>query len=141
MPQFMVSSQSTIILARDRNCPIWYQGMKDLISTIEPRGRFRQPHEFHPRYYPEFPRTRTFEPILILSTTWDPVCPLVSAKKAQNSFEGARLVEQISCGIDAEYFPSARGSAVSTLSVEEEDLLSSLHALATKDVFLVRSQV
>ncbi|GKZ92275.1 hypothetical protein AnigIFM59636_004997 [Aspergillus niger] len=45
------------------------------------------------------------------------------------------------CGIDAEYFPSARGSAVSTLSVEEEDLLSSLHALATKDVFLVRSQV
>ncbi|GLA38125.1 hypothetical protein AnigIFM63309_005130 [Aspergillus niger] len=49
--------------------------------------------------------------------------------------------EQISCGIDAEYYPSARGSAVSTLSVEEEDLLSSLHALATKDVFLVRSQV
>ncbi|GKZ62503.1 hypothetical protein AnigIFM49718_009922 [Aspergillus niger] len=45
------------------------------------------------------------------------------------------------CGIDAEYYPSARGSAVSTLSVEEEDLLSSLHALATKDVFLVRSQV
>ncbi|GKZ50932.1 hypothetical protein AbraIFM66951_004629 [Aspergillus brasiliensis] len=130
-------------------------------------------HHFHPRYYPESPRTRTAQPILILSTTWDPVCPLISAKKAVNSFEGARLVEQKSyghctlsmpslctvnhlrryfnegilpepgatCGIDAEYFPSARGSAVSTLSTEEEDLLSSLQALANEDVFLVRGHM
>jgi hypothetical protein len=25
---------------------------------------------------------------------WDPVCPLISAKKAHNSFEGAGFVEQ-----------------------------------------------
>ncbi|XRM46397.1 hypothetical protein ABZX51_009432 [Aspergillus tubingensis] len=45
------------------------------------------------------------------------------------------------CGIDADYFPSARGSAVSTLSVEEEDLLGSLQELATKGVFIIRGQV
>ncbi|PWY96533.1 hypothetical protein BO94DRAFT_505852 [Aspergillus sclerotioniger CBS 115572] len=146
-----------------------YQG-----SDIYYRASWSIPttHNFHPRYHPGFPRTRTAEPILILSTTRDPVCPLVSAKKVQNSFEGARLVEQISyghcslsmpslctvnhlrryysegilpepgatCGIDVEYFPSPRGSAVSTLSIEEEELLSSLHELATKDVLLVRGQ-
>lgn len=70
------------------------------VSEIYDRASWSIPttHEFHPRYHPEFPRTRTAEPILILSTTWDPVCPLVSAKKAQNSFEGARLVEQKSYG-------------------------------------------
>ncbi|RAL00026.1 alpha/beta-hydrolase [Aspergillus ibericus CBS 121593] len=147
-----------------------YQG-----SDIYDRASWSIPttHGFHPRYHPEFPRTQTAEPILVLSTTWDPVCPLVSARKAQNSFEGARLIEQISyghcslsmpslctvkhlrqyfnegilpeagtmCGIDAEYFPTPRGSGVTTLSIEEEDLLNSLHALATKDVLLVRGQM
>jgi len=55
-------------------------------------------HSFRPRYHPEFPRVKTAEPILVLSTTWDPVCPLVSAQKAANSFEGAGLVEQKSYG-------------------------------------------
>lgn len=55
-------------------------------------------HKFHPQYHPEFPRFKTAEPILVLSTTWDPVCPLVSAKKAHNSFEGAGFVEQTSYG-------------------------------------------
>lgn len=55
-------------------------------------------HKFHPKYHPEFSRFRTAEPILVLSTTWDPVCPLVSAKKAHNSFEGAGFVEQKSYG-------------------------------------------
>jgi hypothetical protein len=55
-------------------------------------------HKFHPRYYPEFPRFETAYPILVLSTTWDPVCPLVSAKKAHDSFEGAGFVEQKSYG-------------------------------------------
>jgi hypothetical protein len=55
-------------------------------------------HNFRPRYHPEFPRVKTAEPILVLSTTWDPVCPLVSAKKAADSFEGAGLVEQKSYG-------------------------------------------
>ena len=55
-------------------------------------------HKFHPQYHPEFPRFKTAEPILVLSTTYDPVCPLISAKKAHNSFEGAGLVEQKSYG-------------------------------------------
>ena len=70
------------------------------VSDIYDRASWSIPttHDFYPRYHPEFPRIRTAEPILVLSTAWDPVCPLVSAKKAQDSFEGARLVEQKSYG-------------------------------------------
>ena len=55
-------------------------------------------HTFHPQYHPEYPRFKTTEPILVLSTTYDPVCPLISAKKAHDSFEGAGFVEQHSYG-------------------------------------------
>lgn len=37
--------------------------------------------------------TRTAHPLLILSTTYDPVCPLRSAKVARGVFEDSRLVE------------------------------------------------
>ncbi|CAG8971312.1 hypothetical protein HYALB_00001479 [Hymenoscyphus albidus] len=59
---------------------------------------FPTTHKFHPQYHPQFPRVKTAKPILVLSTTFDPVCPLASAKKAQNSFEGAGFVEQKSYG-------------------------------------------
>lgn len=55
-------------------------------------------HNFHPHYHPEYPRFRTANPILVLSTTYDPVCPIISAKKAHNSFEGAGFLEQKSYG-------------------------------------------
>ncbi|KAH8589283.1 Alpha/Beta hydrolase protein [Bisporella sp. PMI_857] len=55
-------------------------------------------HDFHPQYYPNSPPIKTANPILILSTTYDPVCPLISAQKAQKSFEGSSLVEQKSYG-------------------------------------------
>jgi pimeloyl-ACP methyl ester carboxylesterase len=55
-------------------------------------------HNFHPQYHPGYPRFKTANPILILSTTYDPVCPLVSAQKAHNSFEGSGFVEQKSYG-------------------------------------------
>lgn len=55
-------------------------------------------HNFYPHYYPKFPRFKTAEPILVLSTTYDPVCPLISAKKAHDSFDGAGFVEQKSYG-------------------------------------------
>jgi hypothetical protein len=55
-------------------------------------------HTFHPQYHPEYPRFKTASPILVLSTTYDPICPLVSAKKAHDSFEGAGFVEQKSYG-------------------------------------------
>lgn len=35
----------------------------------------------------------TAHPLLLLSTTWDPICPLVSARAAHRAFAGARLVE------------------------------------------------
>jgi TAP-like protein len=59
---------------------------------------FPTTHNFHPHYYPEFSRVKTAHPILMLSTTYDPVCPLISAKKARDSFEGAGLLEQKSYG-------------------------------------------
>lgn len=69
-------------------------------SDVYTRASWSLPkgHDFHPRYYPVYPRFRTAEPILVLSTSFDPVCPLVSAKKAWNSFEGAGFVEQKSYG-------------------------------------------
>jgi hypothetical protein len=36
---------------------------------------------------------RTAHPLLILSTTYDPICPLVSAKTALTAFEGSQLIE------------------------------------------------
>ncbi|KAK0712579.1 Alpha/Beta hydrolase protein [Lasiosphaeria miniovina] len=35
----------------------------------------------------------TAHPLLVLSTTFDPVCPLVSARSARDAFVGARLLE------------------------------------------------
>ncbi|KAJ3535911.1 hypothetical protein NM208_g6938 [Fusarium decemcellulare] len=45
-------------------------------------------HDYVPRHGVE-----TAHPLLILTTTYDPVCPLVSAKSARAAFEGSRLVE------------------------------------------------
>lgn len=39
------------------------------------------------------PSVETVHPILILSTTYDPVCPLVSAKSALSAFKGSQIVE------------------------------------------------
>jgi pimeloyl-ACP methyl ester carboxylesterase len=36
---------------------------------------------------------RTAHPLLILSTTYDPICPLASARSANAAFEGSRVVE------------------------------------------------
>jgi hypothetical protein len=73
---------------------------KYLGSDIFDRASWLIPtlHGFHPQYHPEFPRFKTANPILVLSTTYDPVCPLASAKKAHDSFEGAGFVEQESFG-------------------------------------------
>ncbi|KAL2212447.1 alpha/beta-hydrolase [Sarocladium strictum] len=60
--------------------------------------RIETTHTFQPRYSHEYPPVKTAHPLLILSTTYDPVCPLVSAMKAWKSFEGAGIVEQKSYG-------------------------------------------
>ncbi len=36
---------------------------------------------------------KTAHPLLLLTTTYDPVCPLVSAKSANKAFEGSQIVE------------------------------------------------
>lgn len=36
---------------------------------------------------------KTAHPVLLLSTTYDPVCPLIAAKKTQARMDGSRLVE------------------------------------------------
>ncbi|KAF2666509.1 alpha/beta-hydrolase [Microthyrium microscopicum] len=41
---------------------------------------------------------KTVHPLLILSTTYDPVCPLVSAHAANRAFEGSKIVELKSYG-------------------------------------------
>lgn len=38
-------------------------------------------------------RVRTAHPMLIVSTTYDPICPMASAKVARQAFEDSRLIE------------------------------------------------
>ncbi|KAF2968314.1 hypothetical protein GQX73_g5290 [Xylaria multiplex] len=45
-------------------------------------------HDYTPAYGVE-----TAHPLLILTTTYDPVCPLVSARSAQRAFQGSQIVE------------------------------------------------
>ncbi|OIW23774.1 alpha/beta-hydrolase [Coniochaeta ligniaria NRRL 30616] len=49
----------------------------------------------YPRTHHYTPRkgVKTAGPLLILSTTFDPVCPLASAQSANEAFEGSRIVE------------------------------------------------
>lgn len=41
---------------------------------------------------------RTAHPLLILSTSYDPICPLVSAESAHQAFEGSQIVEVMGYG-------------------------------------------
>jgi pimeloyl-ACP methyl ester carboxylesterase len=43
--------------------------------------------------YKPCPKVHTHHPLLVLSTTYDPVTPLVSARKARDTFPGSQLVE------------------------------------------------
>jgi TAP-like protein len=88
-----------------QNYSIAHLGDSDLISRYASANTFDRAswlvpttHTFHPQYHPEYPRFKTASPILVLSTTYDPICPLISAKKAHDSFEGAGFVEQRSFG-------------------------------------------
>lgn len=50
-------------------------------------------HNFTQKY-----GVQTAHPLLILSTTYDPICPLVSAETAQQAFEGSQIVEVLGYG-------------------------------------------
>ncbi|KAF5023537.1 hypothetical protein F66182_4404 [Fusarium sp. NRRL 66182] len=61
----------------------------DLIYLFaKQQWRIPKTHSYVPRH-----GVQTAHPLLILTTTYDPVCPLVSAKSALAAFEGSRLVE------------------------------------------------
>lgn len=85
----------------------WPQGRQALIDFLMPWYKsspffFQMNREYYAKQQWLIPRThrfvpprlvRTAHPMLIVSTTYDPVCPLASAEVARDVFEGSRLVE------------------------------------------------
>lgn len=99
----------------------WPQERKPLLSTIlevldesifavtedetyyqKAKWRLPNTHNFKPKK-----GVKTANPLLILSTTYDPVCPLVSARVARDAFEGSRLIEVLGYGHCSVALPSA----------------------------------
>ncbi|KAJ5778119.1 Alpha/Beta hydrolase protein [Penicillium odoratum] len=59
------------------------------------KGYHARQHWAVPKTHSYVPRkgVKTAHPLLILSTTYDPVCPRVSARSANEAFEGSQIVE------------------------------------------------
>lgn len=64
-------------------------------DTFYQKAKWRLPntHHFSPKR-----SVQTAHPLLILSTTYDPVCPLKSAQAARDAFEDSRLIEVLGYG-------------------------------------------
>ncbi|KAI1291582.1 alpha/beta-hydrolase [Xylaria venustula] len=58
-------------------------------------------HSFTPPHL-----VHTAHPLLILTTSFDPVCPLISARSAQRAFEGSQIVEVLGYGHCSTAVPS-----------------------------------
>lgn len=85
----------------------WPQTRQELVDLLSPldntssfafaenQGYYAKQQWLIPRTHNFTPRDRveTAHPLLVLSTTYDPICPLISAKNAQKTFVGSRLVE------------------------------------------------
>ncbi|KJZ72246.1 hypothetical protein HIM_08388 [Hirsutella minnesotensis 3608] len=85
----------------------WPQGREALIDFLTPWYDsspffFQMNREYYAKQQWPIPKTHNFvpprrvqtaHPMLIVSTTYDPVCPLVSAKVIREVFEGSRLFE------------------------------------------------
>ncbi|KAJ4209593.1 hypothetical protein NW759_013448 [Fusarium solani] len=85
----------------------WPQDLDSLLNVIVPsfnRSVFAQDDLVYffakqqwqiPKTHNYVPRNgvQTAHPLLILTTTYDPVCPLVSARSARAAFEGSRIIE------------------------------------------------
>ncbi|KAJ5188350.1 Alpha/beta hydrolase fold-1 [Penicillium cf. griseofulvum] len=85
----------------------WPQGKDELLTQITPwlnqslfsasfLTKYYQKQQWTvPRMHPYVPRrdVETAHPLLILSTTYDPVCPLASARLGNEAFSGSRVVE------------------------------------------------
>ncbi|KAM7183896.1 Alpha/Beta hydrolase fold [Rhypophila sp. PSN 637] len=71
---------------------------QSMFASVEYEGYFKRrawklgrTHGYSPVRHG--PPVKTKNPILILTTTYDPVCPVISAKSALEAFEGSKLVE------------------------------------------------
>lgn len=85
----------------------WPQSRTELLDILAPLYNsstfaFSENQAYYARQQWPIPRTHNFKPtahvetahpLLILSTTYDPICPLKSAKKAEAVHAGSRLVE------------------------------------------------
>ncbi|KAJ1566700.1 hypothetical protein HK405_008778 [Cladochytrium tenue] len=72
--------------------PTWNETLfsEGMVAGAFVRAQWRVPHTHS--YVPRSGVT-TAHPLLILSTTYDPVCPLVSARSARAAFVGSEIVE------------------------------------------------
>ncbi|OTA97485.1 hypothetical protein M434DRAFT_275869 [Hypoxylon sp. CO27-5] len=68
---------------------------ESLFAPAEYGGYYIKQQWLIPRTHNYVPRVgvETAHPLLILSTTYDPVCPLQSARSANTAFEGSKIVE------------------------------------------------
>jgi pimeloyl-ACP methyl ester carboxylesterase len=68
---------------------------KSAFLAIENKFHFMKQQWSIPQTHGYVPKkgVKTAHPLLILSTTYDPICPLDSARVARDTFEGSRLVE------------------------------------------------
>ncbi|KAJ5632478.1 hypothetical protein N7490_008817 [Penicillium lividum] len=66
-----------------------------MFGGSQSKGYHVRQHWAVPKTHSYVPRkgVKTAHPLLILSTTYDPVCPLVAARSANEAFEGSRIVE------------------------------------------------
>lgn len=84
-PQDRKSALDIIISVANQSLfgPAWSSG-----SYVRQQWTVPQTHNYVPKY-----AVKTAHPLLILSTTYDPVCPLVSARSANKAFAGSQIVE------------------------------------------------
>ncbi|CAG9986628.1 unnamed protein product [Clonostachys byssicola] len=99
----------------------WPQDRSSLLDIILPlmngsRWAMIENVEYYKRQKWQLPKTHTFlparemetaHPILILSTTYDPVCPLKSARIARDAFKNSRLIEVEGYGHCSSSLPSS----------------------------------
>ncbi|CAG9948905.1 unnamed protein product [Clonostachys rosea f. rosea IK726] len=99
----------------------WPQDRKSFLDIILPginssKWAMIENVEYYKRQKWQLPKTHTFlptreiataHPILILSTTYDPVCPLKSARVARNAFKDSRIIEVKGYGHCSNSLPSS----------------------------------
>jgi len=71
-----------------------------IFAAVQNSGFYVMQQWAVPRTHSYVPKTgvKTAHPLLILSTTYDPVCPLVSARSANAAFQDSKIVEVLGYG-------------------------------------------